>query len=296
MRDILERKIAEEQLQKYALELARSNRELQNFAYISSHDLQEPLRKIETFADRIQQRYADKLDERGQDYLARMQNAAVRMRTLIIDLLAFSRVTTQARPFTPVNLNKVVAGVWADLETVVEAVQGEVAALDLPTIDADEMQMRQLLQNLISNGLKFYKPGERPSLTISAQLLPAQEDDKQMVEISVADNGIGFEEKYLDRIFEVFQRLHGREAYEGTGIGLAVCRKIVERHQGCITARSQPGEGATFIVQLPLKQEVPPFQKGETSTHDSKRSGGYRDPKGFTPENTVVLDVKTLRV
>ena len=188
------------------------------------------------------------LDEHGQDYINRMQNAAKRMRTLITDLLTYSRVTTQAQPFVPVNLLKVAQEVISDLDARIRSTGGRVELGDLPTIDADPTQMRQLLQNLIGNGLKFHRPEEGPVVKVEARLLD------QMCQITIQDNGIGFDIKYLDRILKIFQRLHGRSQYEGTGIGLAICRKIVERHSGSITAKSTLGQGATFIVFLPRKE------------------------------------------
>lgn len=248
--EILERRNAEEQLNIYTEELERSNRELENFAYVSSHDLQEPLRKIQMFGDRLVFRYQDELDERGLDYLLRMQNAASRMQVLIEDLLAFSRVITKADPFTHVRLNEILQEVVSDLEGRLEMANGRVNITELPIIKADATQMRQLFQNLISNALKYHNDGVPPQVEVQAKKL-----DHGLCEISVSDNGIGFEEKYLDRIFNVFQRLHGRSDYAGTGVGLAICKRIVERHGGTITARSQPGKGATFIVTLPENQD-----------------------------------------
>ncbi len=170
------------------------------------------------------------------------------MRTLINDLLAFSRVTSMAKPFVPVNLALIVKEVLSDLEARLQDTKGQIEVCDLPTIDADPMQMYQLLQNLIGNGLKFHAPGVNPLITISC------ENGGPNYRLSVTDNGIGFDEKYVDRIFTVFQRLHGRREYEGTGIGLAICRKIAERHGGQIEAHSAPGAGSTFTVVLPMKQ------------------------------------------
>jgi len=239
------------ELQASNTRLEQSNRELQDFASVASHDLQEPLRKIQAFGDRLSTTNAATLSSDGQDYLKRMLNAAGRMQTLINDLLSFSRITTKAQPFSKVDLAQIARDVLVDLETAVERAGAAVSLDPLPTIDADPMQMRQLLQNLIGNALKFRKPGVAPIVRISAEV----SSDNQTCTIFVSDNGIGFDEKYLDRIFNVFQRLHGRGSYEGTGIGLAVCRKIAERHGGSITARSTPGEGATFIVTLPMQHE-----------------------------------------
>jgi light-regulated signal transduction histidine kinase (bacteriophytochrome) len=180
-----------------------------------------------------------------------MQAAASRMQTLINDLLAFSRVTTRAQPFVRVDLGELVGQVVSDLELLIERSNGTVDVGELPQIEADALQMRQLFQNLIANGLKFRRPGVPPHVQIWSEPVDA---DGEQVRLLIADNGIGFDEKYLDRIFTIFQRLHTRGDYEGTGIGLAVCRKIVERHGGEITARSTPDAGATFIVTLPAVQ------------------------------------------
>lgn len=245
--EITQRKQAEEQLRVYAEKLETSNRELQDFASVAAHDLQEPLRKIQAFGDRLQTRFAASLPDEARDYLERMLTSAGRMRRLIDDLLTFSRVTTQAKPFEPTDLNQVVGDVLSDLELRIEQAGATIEKGDLPVIDADSVQLRQLFQNLIANALKFQRPGVAPRVAISAR------DEGRHVVLSVADNGIGFEEKYLDRIFTIFQRLHGKHQYEGTGVGLAVCRRIAERHGGTITAKSTPGEGATFLVALPRR-------------------------------------------
>jgi len=249
--DITERKQAEDRLHDTLIKLERNNRELQDFAYVASHDLQEPLRKIQAFGDRLVATSGDRLDEKGRDYLGRMHSAAGRMQTLINDLLAFSRITTKAQPFAPVNLNQVMRAVLSDLEVRIEQSGGRVEAAPLPVIEADATQMRQVFQNLISNALKFHKPNALPMVKVYADQVDAPANP--LVSIVVEDNGIGFDEKYLDRIFSPFQRLHGRNEYEGTGIGLAVVRKIVERHGGSVTATSHEGAGAKFIVTLPIK-------------------------------------------
>ena len=259
--EIVERRRAEARLQTYTVQLEQSNRDLQEFANVASHDLQEPLRKIQAFGDRLQARYAEKLDEDGRDYLARMQSATRRMQTLINDLLTYSRVTTRAQPFTPVSLTDVVGEVISDLEVRLEESGGRVEIDNLPTIEADYLQMRQLLQNLIGNALKYHRPDCPPVVKVYADSLAAAERPGNgtpatggRYRIIVEDNGIGFDEKYLERILQPFQRLHGRGQYEGTGMGLAICRKIVERHSGMVQAKSVPGQGATFIVTLPIKQ------------------------------------------
>jgi PAS domain S-box-containing protein len=247
VRDIRERKIAEDGLREFTRKLQQSNRELEDFAYVASHDLQEPLRKIQAFGDRLRARYGEALTAEGRDYLERMQSAARRMQTLINDLLAFSRVTTKAQPFELVDLEQVAREVVHDLEVRIHQAGGEVAVGELPEIDADPLQMRQLVQNLVGNALKFHRPGVAPRVDVRGSAHDGT------AEIVVADNGIGFEERYADRIFTMFERLHGRGVYEGTGIGLAICRKIAQRHGGDIAARSKPGEGSTFIVTLPVQ-------------------------------------------
>ncbi len=252
--DITVSKHAEESLQVYAAKLEQSNRDLQEFAYIASHDLQEPSRKVLAFSDRLANKYSGMMDETGRDYLKRMRDASQRMQTLISDLLTFSRVSTRIQPFSPVDLNELAHDVVSDLEFQIDRTQGIVDLGVLPTIDADPTQMHQLLQNLINNALKFHQSGTPPHVQVTAE---AQDNT---CKLNVKDNGIGFEEQYLDRIFKPFQRLHSREEYEGSGMGLAICRRIVERHGGDITAQSVIGQGSTFIVSLPIHQN-----KGENS-------------------------------
>jgi two-component system sensor kinase FixL len=264
--DISERKEAEETLRRFADQLERSNAELQSFASVASHDLQEPLRKIQAFGDRLKARCGDQLSEQGRDYLARMQNAAQRMQVLIQDLLKLSRVTSRAQPFERCNLAEIVHAVLSDLELLVEQTSARIEVGHLPVLDADPVQMRQLFQNLIANAIKFHKPGEVPEVIISGRefvlhenLIPGASAGERVCQIQVQDNGIGFEEKFAEQVFVVFQRLHTREEYEGTGIGLAVCRKITDRHGGSIVAKSAAGEGAVFIITLPMKQPTLPF-------------------------------------
>lgn len=242
-------------------ELLRSNTELEQFAYIASHDLQEPLRKVQAFGDMLTNQYRDVLGDEGRDYLQRMQGAAKRMQGLINDLLNYSRIMTRAQPFVSVNLTDVARLVLADLETRIQDTGGRVELEPLPTLEGDPTQMRQLLQNLIGNSLKYHRANVPPVVKVQCRLLPlgdrafpSQGAPIQFCEMMVEDNGIGFEQKYVDRIFAPFERLHGRSEYEGTGMGLAICRKIVERHGGTITARSVPNQGSTFVVSIPLKQ------------------------------------------
>ena len=259
--EVAERARAERALERTNRALAQSNRELRDFAYAASHDLQEPLRKISSFSDLLISEYSSVLQESGREYLERMQDAALRMSRLIQDLLAFSRVKTRGQPFERLDLNDIVADVIDDLEVAIQESRGEIDVGDLPMIDGDPMQLRQLFQNLISNGLKFHRPDAPPHITVKAELGSAHSDD--VCRIEVRDNGIGFDRKYLDRIFSPFQRLHGSSEYPGTGIGLAICRRIVERHHGDITAESAPGEGAAFIVVLPCHQEQEEVEETE---------------------------------
>ena len=245
--EITQRKNAEEQLRVYADRLEQSNRELQDFASIAAHDLQEPLRKIQAFGDRLKTRFGANLGDDGRNYLERMLSSSRRMRKLIDDLLSYSRVTTKTQPFEPTDLNLVLSDVLSDLEIRIEQVKGKIENESLPVIEADSSQMRQLFQNLIANAFKFHRPGFPPLVKVTSEV------GNGRCILSVVDNGIGFDEKYLDKIFTIFQRLHGKQEYEGTGVGLAVCRRIVERHGGTITAQSKIGEGARFLIALPLK-------------------------------------------
>jgi signal transduction histidine kinase len=256
-------------LLRRAAELARSNAELEQFASIASHDLQEPLRKVQTFAAQLNIHERDRLSEEGQDYLRRMSDAAGRMRMLIDDLLTFSRVSTQGRTFTDVDLTMVAREVTADLEITIAEAGASVQIDPLPTISADRPQMGQLLQNLIANALKFRRDGVAPTVRISGRVSGGT------AEITVRDNGIGFDPQYGTRIFRAFERLHSRTDYPGTGIGLALCRKIAERHHGTITADGTPGAGAIFTFTLPIEQperggdpaEVPDSVPDPTATH-----------------------------
>jgi light-regulated signal transduction histidine kinase (bacteriophytochrome) len=263
LRDITERKEATQAMAATNAELEQRNQTLREFAYIASHDLQEPLRKISAFADLMREDYQEAVDETGEYYLERMQDAAGRMSTLINDLLAYSRVTTQTEPFESVDLNKVLDDVCSDLEIRIREVNGRVEAESLPTIEADPTQMRQLLQNLIGNALKFHRDDAPPVVKVSASLERTESSFEGgapplMCRLVVSDNGIGIEEKYADRIFTPFKRLYGRSQYEGTGMGLAICQRIAQRHGGRIELTSTPGPGSTFTVTLPATQDSSP--------------------------------------
>ena len=259
--DITDLETTTEMMVEYTKKLERSNRELVDFAYVASHDLQEPLRKIEAFGDRLVKKYISVLPEEGQMFVGRMQSAANRMRQLINDLLSYSRVTTAAAPMQTVALNDVLSGVLSDLQIRIEETGATIEVGELPKIEADPMQMRQLFQNLIGNAIKFRKKDVDPVVRIAAEFIVTQDlaVPGRAVTIKVADNGIGFEQQFKDQIFVIFQRLHSRNEYEGTGIGLATCRKIVERHQGLIDAIGIQGEGSTFLITLPLSQSNKEF-------------------------------------
>lgn len=255
---------AHRRLERANRRLKQSNAELERFAAAASHDLQEPLRKIRAFGERLESRFGELLPARGRDYLARMRSAAERMSQLIDGLLTFARITTRAKPFEPVCVEEVVRDVLPDLEVRIEQCHGRVEVGDLPCLDADPLQLRLLFQNLIGNALKFHRPDTPPVVRVYEE--STRHDDCRRV--VVEDNGTGFDEKYLDRIFKVFERLHGRGSYEGTGIGLAIADKIVGRHRGRLTAESTPGAGSRFIVTLPVRQpdvseELPEPTRGQ---------------------------------
>ncbi|MBA3889559.1 MAG: PAS domain S-box protein [Gemmatimonadaceae bacterium] len=249
--DVTTRRLAEEALADRSAALERSNRELEQFAAIASHDLQEPLRKIRTYAELLQRKYAPSLEPGAQDYIDRMSQAAGRMQTLIGDLLQLSRVTAVARPFVSVDLTKVIGEVLVDLEVSLLEAECTVELDDLPLVTADPVQMRQLFQNLLSNAVTFRSPGEAARISVTATVPPGAQRGVHC-SIIVADNGIGFDQQYASLILEPFQRLHGRLEYSGTGIGLAISERIVTRHGGSLSAESTPGCGTTFTIRLPL--------------------------------------------
>ncbi len=260
--DQLETKVQErtQQLLVANNELVRTNMELAQFAYVASHDLQEPLRKIQTFATRILETERDNLSERGKDYFNRMQASSTRMQQLIVDLLAFSRANVAEKHLEHTDLNQVLQSVKDQLADIIQIENAVIKSDVLPVREVIAYQFEQLFMNLIANALKFIGPGRTPVIEIRSGEVPgaaiplAEADATRLYQyISFADNGIGFDPQYKDRIFQVFQRLHNRSAYEGTGIGLAICKKIVENHKGLIDAVGKPGVGSTFIIYLPVE-------------------------------------------
>ena len=237
-------------LQEQALELTRSNAELEQFAYIASHDLQEPLRVIAGYVNLLEDRYGDRLDKDGHDFIGFTTDAVNRMRMLIDDLLSYSRVESDGYPFEMVDCNQALMNALADLEVSIRETEAEVTADELPELYGDPVQIAQLLENLIANAIKFRQDDDAPRIHVSCH----RSDDRW--EVSVADNGIGIRPRYHDRIFGMFKRAHKRSKYPGTGIGLAMCSKIVERHGGTIWVESQVGEGSTFHFTIPATQEV----------------------------------------
>lgn len=240
----------------YSEELARSNRELEDFAFVASHDLQEPLRKIQTFSDRLAVQFSQDIDPKAQNYLTRMKSAAERMSTLINDLLEFSRVRTSQRKFELVDINKVVAEVKEDLSHVIEESRTQFLVDTFPTLNADPLQMRQLFYNLIANALKFSAKSEQPIVTVEVEScdMPtgcSQQHSVDWFKFIITDNGIGFDQEFADKIFAPFQRLHNKNDYAGTGIGLAICRRIAERHGGKIKASGEVRRGSVFTLFLP---------------------------------------------
>jgi signal transduction histidine kinase len=248
--DITERRFTEWRLAEQSRELQRSNAALDEYASVASHDLQEPLRKILSFGDRLTTSLGPSLDGESRHNLERMLDAAGRMRTLVSDLLAYSQVTTRVQTFAATDLSRVAREVIADLETTVADTGGRVELGELPVIDADALQMRQLLQNLLGNALKYRRPDTPPVVQLGSM-----RPDRRNCAITVADNGIGFSQEHAEKIFRMFARLHGRAQYDGSGIGLAICRQIAERHGGSIAAQGTIGQGAVFTVTLPVTHQ-----------------------------------------
>jgi PAS domain S-box-containing protein len=245
-RDVTERKRMEQRLDSTLADLQRSNAELEQFAYIASHDLQEPLRMITSYVQIIEEDYTGKLDADADEYIAFTVDGAKRMQTLIDDLLAYSRVGTRGEPFMPTSMNRVLSEAIANLEVAIEESHAVVTHDQLPTVLGDESQLIQLFQNLLGNAIKF-RGDDAPMIHVGV------EETKDGWVFSVRDNGIGIDIQYAERIFTVFQRLHARDDYPGTGIGLAVVKKIVERHGGRIWVESEPAQGSTFYFTLPTR-------------------------------------------
>ena len=266
----------EAQLRGQIRQLETSNEELERFAFVASHDLQEPLRKIQSFSNLITDRYSNLFDGDSLLFMGKISSSAERMSKLIKDLLNFSRISNHQEAFQAVPLGDIVQRILDDQELRIKGLNVQVEVGTLPTVQAVTSQMDHLFNNLISNALKFTRPGVQPLLRIQARPVDGQgygelHSDRPYFEIVVEDNGIGFDEKYIDHIFKVFQRLHGKSAFEGTGIGLAICKRIVMSHHGYITAHSQPNEGATFIVILPESQSL---------QHDRSTPEAYSYPAG----------------
>jgi PAS domain S-box-containing protein len=245
VRDITERKNAEFALEAKAEELSRSNQELEQFAYVASHDLQEPLRMVSNYTQLLGRRYKDKLDSDANEFIDFAVDGAKRMQELIHDLLAYARVGTRGKEFKPTPAAEIVSDAIANLASAIEESGAEVTVGELPALRCDSSQLVQVFQNLIGNAIKFSRPDYAPVVHVEATREGAA------WEFSVADNGIGIEPKYFERIFQMFQRLHTRQEYEGTGIGLALCRKIVERHGGRIRVESIPHQGTMFFFTIP---------------------------------------------
>jgi PAS domain S-box-containing protein len=245
--DITERKQAEAALHEAHEELKRSNSELEQFAYVASHDLQEPLRMVSSYTQLLGRRYGDKFDADAREFMAYIVDAAARMKQLIEDLLAYSRVGTKSKDFKPVALDKPLARAIGNLKAAIDESGAQVTHDPLPTLQADEVQLAQLFQNLMGNALKF-RGASVPRIHVAVS------DKQNFVEFQVLDNGIGIEPQYFERIFMVFQRLHDKGEYPGTGIGLAICKKVVERHGGQMRVESKPGEGSAFIFTLPKER------------------------------------------
>jgi PAS domain S-box-containing protein len=260
-RDITHIKKVEIDLQRNLRELNRSNKELEEFAYAASHDLQEPLRKITTFGSRLFQKFSAQLGDEGFMYINRMQVATDHMRSLIENLLELSRVTRNKQPFESVSLDQLFKDVISDLELSIEETGAKIQVGKLPQVDAIPSLLRQLFINILSNSIKFHRVGESPKVEISSKPLTKKEKEAHFlspssnyIQIDIRDHGIGFDQEYEQRIFQVFQRLHGKSEYPGTGIGLAICKRIAERHNGFISASGKEGEGAVFSIILPEKQ------------------------------------------
>lgn len=252
---ILQKEKSEEKAKAFAQELERSNKALEEFAYLASHDLQAPLRKIIAFGDRLKEQSSN-IDEKGKDYLDRMQNAAMRMKIFIDDLLEYSCATSTPKPYKLVDLSKLAQQVCEDLGLQIKNSNTTIEIEKLPTLKIDPNQFSTVLQNLISNAIKYHREDVPPIINLTS----SYDNEEKAWNIKIADNGIGIEEKYFERIFKLFQRLHGKSSYEGTGIGLAICKKVVNNYGGEIAVESQINKGSSFIIKLPdIKQSENTF-------------------------------------
>jgi signal transduction histidine kinase len=267
--EIHERKNSEDQVKALNLQLLQNidkleaaNKDLDRFAFMASHDLQEPLRKIRTFSERLFSQYENKLDETGKKYINRIQAATERLQALIKDIMTFSRISAEKSAFVDSDLNLIVQDVLSEMEGTIHDKNARILLENLPSLSINPTLMRPLFQNLIHNALKYSKANVDPVIRIHSDFDPARAEGKETqsrhyCRIFIEDNGIGFEQMYAEQIFDMFKRLHANHEYEGTGIGLALCKKIVEEHNGYISARSSVGKGSTFIVSLPVQDQIP---------------------------------------
>lgn len=242
--------LAKEKVEHLAKELERKNEELREFTSVASHDLKEPLRKVTTLSDRLNEALGPKKDEKTKEFIDKIRVSTKRMNQLIDDLLKYAKVSSDETPIENLNLKVVLDDVLSDLEISINESGGKINIDSLPNVEADKTQIHQLFQNLLSNSLKFRKKGRSPNIDIKSKVI-----NKEFFEITVQDNGIGFDEKDADKLFKPFQRLHSKYEFEGTGIGTAICHKIVQRLGGDIKANSTPGKGSTFTITLPATQK-----------------------------------------
>lgn len=284
-RELTRRQKTEEQLRDYEArlkeqirQLEASNQELERFAFVASHDLQEPLRKMQSFATLVTDRYANLLNDESKTFMSKIIYSAERMSKLIKDLLNFSRMSSNREDFKPIRLDALIRRILDDQELRIKGLNVQVEVGPLPMVHAVGSQLEHLFSNLISNALKFVRPGVQPFLRIQAKPIDGRAyaeliAGRRYFEITVEDNGIGFDEKYLDHIFKVFQRLHGKNEFEGTGIGLAICKRVVVYHHGFITAHSQLNQGTTFVVVLPESQLLQDYDRSNSTETYSYSAG-----------------------